>query len=250
MWIKQASIYKCKKELEHISTQLEIDYKQAFKRIFINKRELALFKLGEKLSKKINNYTGLPDLKLFQSDISNLEWYLEFFDKHSHSLLRLKKNEQNNFDAGFSILWTNFSELNLKMVQEAEKIVVFVNVPIYLDYKNGTVSPVKSKSSYYNINTVKIEVAEIVNFFKENQPNNKNLIIEKLHEDSLVKLFNMNLNFLIGYWNNSNVANNDPAFLAFNSIFDLKLIDRIFKNKTDRYIFLARFTLKKLSLNG
>ena len=232
LWIKLSKLYKCTNEIDQMTRELAIDYKQALKRFICTKRELVLFKLGEKLNKKTNMYTGLPDLKSFQVDIANLDWRLKFSDKHSNTLFCLKSNEQNNFEAGFSVVWSNFSEVNPQMLVEVEKIQVLVNVPIYFDYKSGKVSSQKSKSCYYNINTEKFLVTDIENFFKELPSKNRKLVEQKLlHEDPIIKIFNMNNNFLIGYWTGSS-RSSIPAFLSFNAVFDSKLIDAIFRQKS------------------
>ncbi len=230
LWINLTKLYKCQSEIAQISKEFEIDYKKALKRYFSIKREVIIFKLGEKLNKKYNNYTGLPDLKSFQNDIGHLEWCLEFFDKRSNSLLSLKKSECNNFDAGFSVVWSNLNELTYQILCDVEKISILVNVPVYLDCKNGKLSSQKSKTFYYNINTEKTLIVEYVNFLKSNKVANKSsLALNKIHEDSLVNIQSVDFKLLVGYWNSD--SKSDPVFITYNSIFDKNLVEKIYKPK-------------------
>jgi hypothetical protein len=235
LWINLTKLYKCQSEIAQISKEFEIDYKKALKRYFSIKRGVIIFKLGEKLTKKSNNYTGLPDLKSFQTDIGNLEWYLEFFDKRSNPLLSLKKSEFNNsFDAGFSAVWSNLNELTYQILCEVEKISILVNIPVYLDCKNGKLSSQNSKAFYYNINTEKTLIAEYPNFLKSNKvPKNNSLALNKIHEDSLINIQSVDCKLLIGYWNSD--SKSDPVFITYNSIFDKNLVEKIYKPKGSKY---------------
>ena len=233
LWINLAKLYKCSSEILQITKDFDVDYKNAFKRFFFVKREVVLFKLGEKLSKKRNNYSGLPDLKSFQTDIINLDWYLEFFDKRSNRLLAVKMSEFNNFEAGFSIVWSNLSELTYQVISEIEKVLLYVIVPVYLDCKNGKLSSQKSKTFTYNINTKKIIIEEYDNFLRIRQTlKTRNSVNDKIHEDSLINIQNVNNKLLIGSW--STDSKKDPIFITYSSIFNQNLVEKIYKQNSSK----------------
>ena len=223
LWINLAKLYNCSTEIIQISKEFNVDYKNAFKRFFSSKRQIVLFKLGEKLSKKYSNYSGLPDLKSFQADISNLEWFLEFFDKQSKCVLLIKSSEFNSFEGGFSIVWSKLDELTFQLIFEIEKVSLLVNVPVYLDCKNGKLSSQKSKTFLYNINTKKILITEYDNFLKTQQVSkNKKSTSITIHEDFLINIRSVSNTFLVGYWNSD--SKEDPIFITYSSVFDKNLV--------------------------
>jgi hypothetical protein len=231
LWINLAKFYNCSAKIIQISEEFNVDYKNAFKRFFFSKRQIVLLKLGEKLSKKCSNYSGLPDLKSFQADISNLDWFLEFFDKRSKCILSIKSSEFNSFEGGFSTVWSNLDKLTYQLILEIEKVSLFVNVPVYLDCYNGKLSSQKSNTFHYNINTKKILIKEYDNFLKTPQvsKNNKSTST-KIHEDSLIKIRSVSSKFLVGFWNSS--SKEDPIFITYSSVFDKNLVEIIYKLNT------------------
>lgn len=197
---------QCTKELDLIvSDSKEKSYKKAFKSLYCQKRDLKLYKLSEKLNKKVNNYTGLPDLKAFLNDFENLDWCMEFYDKKENLLLSIQATEINNFEAGYSVIWSNLNELD-KLYYEAQKIKIFASIPVYIDLKNGRLSTKKENRLYYNINSNKMLVKDFDIHFNDFHNKNKNLVIEKIYENSIINMFSVNKDIIIAFWTNTKVS--------------------------------------------
>lgn len=153
------------------------------------------------MNKKISPYTCLPDLNTLQSDIGKLQWFLEFYDKRMKKLFCLKTNEQNNFEASFSVVWSSFSEFDEKYKNEIDHVKLFTSVPVYIDLKTGKLSTQKSKNSVLNINNAKILIKEMDFSFK----NFGEKTYDNVYKGKLINIFEVDKEFLFAFWaSNSN----------------------------------------------
>lgn len=175
--------------------------------IYAQKLDLTLFKLYQKINNKQNRYTGLPEPNILQKDISSLEWSLEFLDKRMNKIVVLETNEQNIFEAGFSIVWSNLSKFSDKFNEEIVKIRFYTNLPVYLDLSNGKLSLINPKNSNLNINNKKILLEEFDFSFKEKKI--KTFTASKVYTGKLISIYEINKEFLFSFWNteNQNVSN-------------------------------------------
>jgi len=173
---------------------------------YCQKREILLFKLYSRISNKINKYTGLPDFKCLSNELS-IEWCLEFLDKKKKSLFSSNFFEQNNFEASFSVIWSNFVELNNGLVNEIEFVKISATIPIYIDLKTGRLASIcdkNSKSKHLNINTRKNVVREFQFSFNSLKSSlEKGFPAKQIFENSMIKLFSLNNQYLLGLWGSS-----------------------------------------------
>lgn len=196
-WIKWVKIYKLEKEYNCLLEIKELTHPLRFRRIYEKKLELILFKLNQKIKKKLNKFTQLPDLVFLKSDIGCMKWTLEFQDKKNKCMYILNSNEQNNFESSFSVIWSNLPEIESNVYSEIEKIKLFANIPIYIDLKTGQLTNQKSKSSSANINR-RTQINEMnfkFKFIKES---------EKIYEDKLVEFYHFDEEFLFAFWKTPN----------------------------------------------
>ena len=202
-WSKWAFIYKCESDLEKLSALGE-SHKCRLMKYYSQKREIFLFKLFSKISKKLNRYTGLLDFKCLSNELS-IEWCLEFLDKKKKCLFSSNAFEQNNFEASFSIIWSHF--VDNEFVNEVEFIRILATIPVYIDLKSGRLVSVcekNSKSKHLNINTRKNVIREFqfsLNTLKSSSE--KNFNVKNIFENSMIKLFNLNNEYLLGLWGSS-----------------------------------------------
>lgn len=228
--------FKCLKEFEKIhSENSKILPKICFKKLYMLKKENLLMKKFLKVSKKINNYTNLPDLKAFVNEVGKLEWRMDFLEKDAvkssyHSFIMRKwlislklffplvlysksANEINNFEASFSVIWSNLNELKQSMLMDLSFIRICVRVPVLLDLDNGELNTSISKigrnrQNFFLIKSNDVQIFDLkitIRDLREKKTKNKSTIWNKLYEDSMIELFELNKAILIGFWRSTDV---------------------------------------------
>ena len=200
--------------------------KICFKKILIQKKDVNLLKLSSQITKKINNFTKLPDLKYFHSNNTiKLNWKLAFYDNKDVLLNEFKSNEQNLFEASCSIIWSELSQ-----VKQAYKLKIFALIPVYLHLNNGKllnyIKDDEKNESYLNLN----EANKILIYESKFDLNNRNLLDSLIYKDSMIKLFEFNKELLIATWSTSN-NKNDLAFITFNKVYSFDFISLISNQK-------------------
>jgi hypothetical protein len=200
--------------------------KLCFKKVLIKKKDVNLLKLSSQITKKINNFTKLPDLKYFHSNnIIKLNWKLAFYDNKDVLLNEFKSNEQNLFEASCSIIWSELSQ-----VKQAYKLKIFALIPVYLHLNNGKllnyIKDDEKNESYLNLN----EPNKILIYESKFDLNNRNLLDSLIYKDSMIKLFEFNKELLIATWSTSN-NKNDLAFITLNKVYSFDFISLISNQK-------------------
>lgn len=196
-WIKWARLYKLENELNTLLNNTDLNHRLCFKKIYEKKLDLIVFKLGQKINKKMNKFTQLPDLNILKADIGCMKWTLEFHNNKDMCLYSLKTNEQNNFESSFSVVWSDLPDINPNDYNEIEKIKFFFNLPIYIDLENGNLTSQKSKKTSENINK-RTQLKEIN--FKFKSIKNKSPI----YRDKLIEIYDFDEEFLFAFWNSPN----------------------------------------------
>jgi hypothetical protein len=180
--------------------------KQRFIKYHSHKKDVLLFKLFSRVSKKINNYTGLPDLKCLSNEFS-INWCLELLDHKKKCLFSSNSFELNNFEASFSVVWSHYNELKSEIISDVEYIRITSTIPVYINLKNGRLVnnfDKNSKSNHLNINTRKTIIREFqfsLNNLKS--VSDKSFKVKKIYENSIIKLFDLNNQYLLGIWNSN-----------------------------------------------
>lgn len=202
-------MYKFEKEFVQLLNEGNLNYRECFQKILIQKVNLELFKQGEKSTKRKNPYTNLTDFGAFVKDIQSLTWIIEFYDSNEKLLHKIEANEQNNFEAGFSVVWYSLSDLEQKLANKNEIriIKIFAQIPICVDLKTGKISFNKKLNSSLNLNWKRTLLQEIREFnFEDFENNKKNLVrINAVLDDRVtpVKICQVNGSFLFAFWQNS-----------------------------------------------
>ncbi|RNA11787.1 F-box only [Brachionus plicatilis] len=224
-WIKWAKIYKFEIEFKNLLNNTGLSHPLGFKKLYEKKLNLAEYKLNQKVQKKLNKFTQLPDLSILKNDIGCMIWTLEFHDKKDKCLCSFTTTEQNNFESSFSVVWSHLPDINSNDYPEIEKIKFFVNVPIYIDLKTGQLTNQKSKFSSENINK-RTQIKEM-NFkfkiFKELNP---------IYQDTLVEFYQFD-EFLFAFWKTPN-QNKQFAFISAHIILDNNFLKKIFPSENEK----------------
>ncbi|CAF0708411.1 unnamed protein product [Brachionus calyciflorus] len=234
-WSKWTKLYKCQDEFNRIHDETNLSSKLCFKKLYEKKLDLAIFKLNQKVSKKFNKYTNLPDLLNLKSDLGSMIWSLKFYDKRDKELMKFTTQEQNNFEAGFSLVWSDLPDLNENLRNEIVKMKFNVNLPFYIDLKNGSLTNQKNKYSSDNLNKTCL--------IREYEFNFKNIQNSKLiYEDKLIQMYQYEQNFLFGLWK-SNDKIKQLAFISVHLILDHDFLKIIFPSEN------KKTNLKKKEIN-
>ena len=135
-WLKWSQKFRIKNEINELIASVNSiqanTFKLCFKQILCQKRNLHLFKLHSKISKKLNKFTNLPDLS--QSLNTSLNWYLNIYDNRDKLVEILQSDEEYYFEGSCSIIW--YKQIN-KLNKTAPKFKIFASIPVYLDLNDG-----------------------------------------------------------------------------------------------------------------
>ncbi len=224
-WLKWSQKFRIKNEINELIASVNSiqanTFKLCFKQIICQKRNLHLFKLHSKISKKLNKFTNLPDLS--QSLNTSLNWYLNIYDNRDKLVEILQSDEEYYFEGSCSIIW--YKQTN-KLNKIAPKFKIFASIPVYLDLNDGKL-----------VNSLK--KSDICSFLDVNQGNkylvyesklNTSALVSLSHIKSMIEIFRLNKELLVGSWLTSS---NDLAFLTFNKVFDFEFISLISNQKIE-----------------
>ncbi len=224
-WLKWSQKFRIKNEINELIASVNSiqanTFKLCFKQIICQKRNLHLFKLHSKISKKLNKFTNLPDLS--QSLNTSLNWYLNIYDNRDKLVEILQSDEEYYFEGSCSIIW--YKQIN-KLNKTAPKFKIFASIPVYLDLNDGKLVSSLKKS-------------DICSFLDVNQGNkylvyesklNTSALVSLSHTKSMIEIFRLNKELLVGSWLTSS---NDLAFLTFNKVFDFEFISLISNQKIE-----------------
>jgi hypothetical protein len=222
---------KLAKELGMMAKESNLSLKECFTSICMQKRDILLFKLHSKMSKKINKYTGLPDVKNLHGDMENWIWYLEFYDKKGLSLISFENDEFNKFDVSLSITWykglgemASVLRKSNKSLSDIVGVKIWLEIPVFIDFNTNSLTNTigklrprqQHKSSILNINksnrVLVLDQQCNGNIFKSNSKELKSVA----KNDTIELLEWTVIYFLMGFWRSSN--QNIPVKYYFNCI--------------------------------
>lgn len=205
---------------------------QCFHQILVQKIQLDVFKLREKILKRKSPYTGLVDFHSFARDCAALSWTLEFLDKNEKCLYAAKTSNQANFEAGFSVVWCSFSDLDQLELTNMTTLRVYAQIPLSLDLKTGKIVFKEKINSGLAFNWKRAQIAQIDNInikafnnlFISSNKKQRQTKVEQILEDKLIKLFQVDRKFIFGIWNpNSKHSSLSIVKLFFRRIIQLKI---------------------------
>lgn len=184
---------------------------QCFHQLLVQKIQLDVFKQKEKIFKRKSLYTSLPDFQSFARDVESLSWTIEFLDKREKILHVVNTNQQANFEAGFSVVWNSFCDLNESDLEDMTTLRVYAQLPICLDMKTGKLVFKQKSNSGLSLKWRRALITQIDSFCLKNF---KNLVadqkskvdVKQILEDKLIKLFQVDQQFLFGFWNSKSKA--------------------------------------------
>ena len=196
--------------------------KECFKNICMQKRDMFLFKLHSKMSKKINKYTGLPDVKYLSSDIENWTWNVEFHDKKGLVVLCFGNDEFNKFDASLSITWYKGMNEMAKIASRSNRslgeivgVRIWLDIPVFVDFRTnnliGSIGTRSNQQQQQRKNLVNINKANRIlvidqqladNIFKSNSNE-----LKSIAKNDTIELMELSkTSFLMGFWRSSNAS--------------------------------------------
>lgn len=184
---------------------------QCFHQLLVQKIQLDVYKQKEKIFKRKSLYTSLPDFQSFTRDVESLSWTIEFLDKREKILHIVNSNEQANFEAGFSVVWHSFCDLNEHELEDMTSLRVYAQLPICLDMKTGKLVFKQKSHTGLSLKWRRALITQIDNFSLKNVKNlagdqKSKVDIKQILEDKLIKLFQVDQRFLFGFWNSKSKA--------------------------------------------
>jgi hypothetical protein len=144
------------------------------------------------------------------------EWILEFSDKNAKTLFSFRANEQNNFDAGFSVLWFSLTSLDVNVLNDITHLKVYARLLMQFDLKTGKFSfsnqtnqrnslHIKWKKHLISENKFNFDMKQ--SHFKLTHSENKLIRISQVYDEFLFAFWNSNTEVTSSKFLNASIDN-------------------------------------------
>jgi len=154
---------------------------------------------------------------------ASLNWHLNIYDNKDKLVESLRSDEEYFFEGSCSVIW--YEQIN-KLNKTAHKFKIFASIPVYLNLNDGKlVNSIKKcdTGSYLNVN-------EANKYLVYESKFNSSTFVPLNHTKSLIEMYRLNKNLLVGTWLSSR---NDLAFITFNKVFDFEFVSLISNQKIE-----------------